>query len=144
MKRLILVLAMVVFLVVVSCDVACSEEVKKDGKGTELIDTNDPREALTIESTTWKTDGWGLAKWKVLVKNNSTRDWKDVLIRIVYFGESGTAIYTFNSIDSIRYIIVPSGKSILIIMNGVRLPEQAVKGKARIVRATLCEYTPCK
>ena len=143
MKRLMLVLSMVILLVVVSCDVACSEEVKKDGKGIELIDTNDPREALTIKSTTWKTDGWGLSKWKVLVRNNSTRDWKDVLIRIIYFGESGTAIYNSERVTT-RYIIIPSGKSILIIMNGVLCPEQAASAKAKIVGATLCEYTPCK
>jgi len=140
MKRLMLVLVMVVSLIV-GCDVeVSSEKVKRATEGTGLIDTNDPREALKIETSSCDADGWGFAKWKIKVKNNSISDWKDILIRVVYFGENGTAIYKSAS-DHTRYVFIPSGKSILIILNGTKCPEQAVSGSAKIIRATLCKYT---
>ena len=133
MKKLMLVV-MVVSLIV-GCYSVSYSEVKKE---TGLIDTSNPREALKIESTTWVADGWGFAKWKIKIKNNSTNDWKDILIKIVYFGESGTKIYS-SAFDYTRYVIIPSGKSILIVIDNVGCPDQAVRGRVKIVRATLCE-----
>ena len=140
MKRLIL--SMVVFLVAGWSSIVYTEEIKRATRGTELIDTNDPSEALEIETIYWVADGWGHAKWKIKVRNNSTSDWKDILIKGVYFGESGTAIP--NSIfDSIRYVVVSSGKSVWIIIN-VKCPDQAWGAGASISGATLCEFNLCK
>jgi len=138
MKRLMLVLSMVVLLVGGCCGVAYPEELR-----TGLIDTSDPREALKIKTISWVADGWFLAKWKILVENNSTSDWKDILFKGVYFGESGTAIK--NSVfDYTRYVVIRSGSTVLVILDGVRCPKQAVAGGANIVKATLCEYNLCE
>lgn len=103
----------------------------------KLINTSDFRKALKIKYSSWTVNDWNTAKWNIKVKNNSTISWKDVVIKVAYYGPSGTKIYS-SIFGHTEYIIVHPGKSVIIIFKDIMCPKQSVKARAWIDKAALC------
>ena len=97
-----------------------------------------PERYLNIETKSIRTDGFGtVAILNCKIKNNSDFDFKDIIIKVTYFGESGTEIN--DKEDTILKIVKAHSMLNVKEFNLGYVNQQFAKYKVRILSATVVE-----
>lgn len=143
MRGLINIVLCIIFVLFISyqCTKLISES-KVDGKEaispTEIQPSTNTKEEkkskfeanlwITVTHSSYTFDGFS-AKWAVTVKNCSNSYYKDINIKVQYYGESGTLIYE-SVMGHTEYKIIQPDKSLTIHFDDIMCPKQAVRARA--------------
>ena len=120
------------------CGVAVNKGIQEVGKEMVKSDMDEAaaRGSLEVIDSSWSMDdSFGMAHWKITIKNTSISDFKDPNIKVTYFGESGTEIYT-SIMGHTEYVIILAGKSVIIEFDDIMAGQQAFKARVFVDDAT--------